>query len=220
MMRPLVVVESPFSGEVEANIAYAKRCVRDSLARNENPYASHLFFTQSDLLDDANPEQRALGISCGLGWASLASTHAIYIDRGISEGMKQGIRHALVNKKRVEFRSLDRELTPDDVVPVLALLQSFQRSLDDVLTHADTHKVKCWTEYFDAIGRGEKTFEVRLNDRNYKIGDRLVLSEWDPDREAYTGRSLSFRITYVLPGGNFGIQDGYCVLSIQPERAP
>lgn len=218
-MRPLVVIESPFAGNVEANIAYAKRCVRDSLARNENPYTSHLFFTQPGILDDTLQEERALGIECGLGWAAGASMHAIYIDLGITDGMKKGIRSALMNKKGVEFRALDRELTPDDVVPIIALIQEFQRTIEDVLAdkHA-THKVKCWTGYFDAVARGDKPFEVRLNDRNYKVGDLLVLEDWDPSCEAYTGRVLRFRITYVLIGGAFGIDRDFCVLGIRPER--
>lgn len=45
--RRLVVVESPYAGDVERNVAYAKRCVLDCLKRGEAPYASHLFFTQS-----------------------------------------------------------------------------------------------------------------------------------------------------------------------------
>lgn len=218
-MRPLVVIESPLAGDFEKNVAYAKRCIHDSLGRGENPYASHLLFAQPGLLDDTNEEQRDLGIECGLGWAAASAMHAIYIDLGISDGMKKGIRSALMHKKRVEFRALDRELTPDDVVPVVALLQEFQRTIDDVLAdrHA-THKVKCWTGYFDAVLRGDKPFEVRRNDRNYRVGDHLVLEEWDPSTEAYTGRVFRLRITYVLAGGAFGIDRDYCVLGVQPER--
>ena len=86
-----VVIESPFAGDVAENIAYARRCVRDCLARNESPYASHLFFTQEGLLDDTVPEERALGIDAGLTWGATADLVAVYVDRGLSKGMFQGI---------------------------------------------------------------------------------------------------------------------------------
>ncbi len=54
----LVVIESPYAGDVQANVAYAKRCVADCLRRGESPYASHLFFTQDGILDDLKPEER------------------------------------------------------------------------------------------------------------------------------------------------------------------
>ena len=60
-----VVIESHYAGDVEANLAYAKRCVHDCLARGEAPYASHLLFTQAGILDDLIPEERRRGIESG-----------------------------------------------------------------------------------------------------------------------------------------------------------
>lgn len=71
---PLVVIESPYTGDVEGNVAYAKRCVMDCLKRGEAPYASHLFFTQPGILDDLKPEERMRGILAGLAWAVAAPT--------------------------------------------------------------------------------------------------------------------------------------------------
>ncbi len=104
----LVVVESPYAGEVEANVAYAKRCVLDCLSRGESPYASHLFFTQDGLLDDFVPEQRKLGIEAGFAWGRVADLVAFYIDRGWSKGMRAGYAEAQRRGARIEVRALDR----------------------------------------------------------------------------------------------------------------
>ena len=48
----LVIIESPYAGDIEKNVAYARDCVRDSLMRGEAPYASHLLYTQPNILDD------------------------------------------------------------------------------------------------------------------------------------------------------------------------
>lgn len=61
---------------------------------------------------------------------------------------------------------------------------------------------------------GHKNFEVSKNDRNFKKGDILLLKEWDNQSGEYTGRLLSRNVLYVLQGGQFGIEAGYCVLSI------
>jgi hypothetical protein len=47
----LVIIESPYAGDVEPNVAYAKAAVLDCLSRGEAPYASHLFFTQDGILN-------------------------------------------------------------------------------------------------------------------------------------------------------------------------
>ncbi|MCF3107296.1 DUF3850 domain-containing protein [Niabella sp. CC-SYL272] len=81
------------------------------------------------------------------------------------------------------------------------------------------HELKTHPKYFSALLAGSKTFEVRKNDRDYKIGDELLLKEYDPDDdeivpEPYTGRILHRRIDYILHGGQYGIEPGYCVMSI------
>jgi hypothetical protein len=108
----LVLIESPYAGDVAANVAYAKRAVLDCLRRGESPYASHLFFTQDGLLDDKDPEQRILGIEAGLAWAAKAELTAVYIDFGVSNGMQFGIARARDEGRPIEFRRLFREVTP------------------------------------------------------------------------------------------------------------
>ena len=101
-----VVLESPFAGAVEANIAYAKQCVHDCLKRGEAPIASHLLFTQPGVLDDNDPEERKLGIAAGHAWTSVADAVVVYIDRDVSSGMKRGIEVAQELGVPVEFRKL------------------------------------------------------------------------------------------------------------------
>ena len=77
------------------------------------------------------------------------------------------------------------------------------------------HELKTWSEYFIAILSGEKKFEVRKNDRDYKVGDTLILKEWDNFIEHYTGATLEVKVKYILYGAKFGIEEGYCVMSIE-----
>lgn len=77
------------------------------------------------------------------------------------------------------------------------------------------HALKTWPKYFAVVGNS-KTFEVRKNDRNFKVGDVLWLQEWVPETEEYTGRSKKFTISFILMGGQFGIEEGYCVMGLGP----
>jgi hypothetical protein len=76
------------------------------------------------------------------------------------------------------------------------------------------HTLKCWPEHYAAIDSGAKTCELRLNDRPYQRGDALLLKEWEPIENAYTGRELRVRITHVLSGGPW-LAPGYVALSIR-----
>jgi hypothetical protein len=111
----LVVVESPYAGDVEANVAYAKRCVHDCLNRSEAPYASHLFFTQPGILDDLVPGERKLGIEAGFAWGRAAELVAFYVDRGWSRGMRAGYVEAVRRGTSIEIRALDRPVTALDI---------------------------------------------------------------------------------------------------------
>jgi len=83
----LVIIESPYAGDVEANVAYARAAMRDSLMRGEHPIASHLLYTQPGILDDNIPEERKRGIASGLAWRAVADKAVFYTDRGWSDGM-------------------------------------------------------------------------------------------------------------------------------------
>lgn len=101
-----VIVESPYAGDVEANLAYARAACHDCLMRGETPYASHLLLTQPGILDDTITIERTHGINAGHAWMHAAHAVVVYQDRGISKGMEAGIASARVNGLPVEYRSL------------------------------------------------------------------------------------------------------------------
>jgi len=77
------------------------------------------------------------------------------------------------------------------------------------------HQLKIYPEQFDAVRRGIKTFEYRFNDRGYKNGDTLRLLEYLPEERDYTGQYIDVKVIYLLEGGNFGIPEGYVIMSIK-----
>jgi len=103
----LVVIESPYAGDIEANVEYARRCVRDSLERGEAPVAFHLLFTQPGILRDEVKEERQWGMDAGHAWIEKADLVAVYTDKGISRGMKWGMRVAYKYLIPVAERTLD-----------------------------------------------------------------------------------------------------------------
>lgn len=81
------------------------------------------------------------------------------------------------------------------------------------------HELKILPEFFEAVTSGRKQFEIRKDDRNYRVGDQLVLREVDyvhneniSDELFYTGDSYKAEITYIT---DYAQQDGYVVLGIK-----
>jgi len=72
------------------------------------------------------------------------------------------------------------------------------------------HELKTRKPFFQHILDKKKNFECRINDRNFKEGDYLILKEFR--RKTYTGREVICKVTYVLQGGNYGIDSLYCVM--------
>ena len=66
------------------------------------------------------------------------------------------------------------------------------------------HELKCWPDSFEQISAGHKTFELRKDDRGYKVGDYLLLREWTPMvdlgavEQQYTGRNAMAVVTHIL----------------------
>ena len=102
----LVLLESPYAGDIEENLMYARKCMHDCFKRGEAPYASHLLYTQEGVLNDNIPEERMLGIDAGLLWGEKADKTVVYTDLGISSGMEYGIQNAIKVGRRIEYRKI------------------------------------------------------------------------------------------------------------------
>ena len=75
------------------------------------------------------------------------------------------------------------------------------------------HELKTNTEYFEQTKKGIKPWEIRINDRDYQVGDIVILQEWDVDTKRYTHRVAHGKIIYMLD--NFiGLADGYIAFSL------
>lgn len=74
------------------------------------------------------------------------------------------------------------------------------------------HNLKIKPEYFKDIVRGVKKFEVRKNDRNFKVNDLIVLEEFDS--KGYTGKYINAEITYVLDNPEY-CKNGYVVFGFK-----
>lgn len=75
------------------------------------------------------------------------------------------------------------------------------------------HELKCTAPYFWDVVNRNKTFELRKNDRNFKVGDFLRLREWDKEDQEYTGKSIDLRVRYILEDYP-GLEEGYCILGV------
>lgn len=80
-----------------------------------------------------------------------------------------------------------------------------------------THALKTWPEAYDAIEAGLKGWELRKKDRDYRVGDFLLLRRWSLE-SGYDGSQRVERVVWILDGGQFGLPRDYCIMSL--ERVP
>jgi len=102
----LVIVESPYAGDIEKNMRYVRACMRDCLLKGEAPFASHALYTQPKVLNDEIETERMHGITAGFAWREKAEATIVYTDLGISRGMQYGIDHAKKINHVIEYRTL------------------------------------------------------------------------------------------------------------------
>lgn len=77
------------------------------------------------------------------------------------------------------------------------------------------HELKVLPAYFHPLSSGEKPFEVRRDDRGFQKGDVLWLREWEPKLGGRYTRNAEFvRVTWILTGGQFGIEPGFVVMGV------
>lgn len=88
-----------------------------------------------------------------------------------------------------------------------------ERNVMEKLGH-NVRVIKTWQDPFCDILNGIKRFEYRINDRNYLIGNILVLREYHPESNEYSGRSICAEVVSIYKDG-YGIPDGYCIMGIK-----
>lgn len=81
-----------------------------------------------------------------------------------------------------------------------------------------THKLKLNIDFCDAVLSGAKTFEIRKNDRDFKMGDLIKFKPVDNDGEAgyHKVQNRTYKITYILD--NWGLKEGYVALAIKDVK--
>lgn len=121
----LVCIESPYAGDVGANVAYARRAMKDALDHGEAPFASHLLYTQ--VLDDDIPSERDYGMAAGFAFGDRCDLTAVYMDRGISRGMALGMQRAMWARRDIELPWIEgeRRVQQCDVLRWLAMSRDF-----------------------------------------------------------------------------------------------
>lgn len=77
------------------------------------------------------------------------------------------------------------------------------------------HSIRLAKTYFNDVASGKKSFELRKNDRGYKVGDMLEMLEFADGRN--TGRIIQAEVAYMLEGYT-GLEEGYCILGISVKK--
>lgn len=159
------------------------------------------------------------GPSLGRSLANAAATRAqaeitqlrAQVDAFLHQGTHGGCR---VNERHYEkvIDDLRHQLAESR-----AESRGLARSVDQEGSTASEHDLKCWPEPYDAIERGDKRYEYRKDDRGFLVGDVLVLRRFVPHTNKFSGRWMRKRVTWISRGPDWGIPDGYCVMSIAPE---
>src|SRR5690625_611639 len=146
----------------------------------------------------------------------------------------EALEHAKIGK-RILFHYKDTILWFNPLMRDMNILE-FRGMLDDETAEpielfegdfsiANRHELKILPEYFEEIRRGNKAFEIRKNDRDYKVHDEILLKEYDPKKENFTTeynpllkkhvkREKKFIISYIT---NFEQKENYVVLGLKED---
>lgn len=78
------------------------------------------------------------------------------------------------------------------------------------------HDLKVWPEAYKALRCGLKTYEVRVNDRGFQVGDVLRLRLWEPATgDGGHAPPLLMRVVHMTKGGTWGLPDNVCVMGVE-----
>jgi hypothetical protein len=132
-----VIIESPYAGHIDQNLAYLAAAIRDCFNRGEAPFASHALYPQ--VLSEET--ERQLGIHAGFLWWEAAEKIIFYTDRGWSPGMKDALARAVARNKPFETRTLEEirgpeqaDRTPSASIRALAESLGIPEGLTSVLS--------------------------------------------------------------------------------------
>jgi len=84
-----------------------------------------------------------------------------------------------------------------------------------------THVVKSWPQFFTQLLAGHRTHELRRNDREYQVGDRIELHEYNPNSSTYTGRACTVEVTSMTSTqepcavSEEALNKDFCILSVR-----
>jgi Domain of unknown function (DUF3850) len=117
-------------------------------------------------------------------------------------------------------RKNDEDLRPNDIkiavmtedITMDEIIDAFRKHIADDICNCTHHRLKLQSKYWDDVKDGTKAFEVRKNDRGFKVGDLVTFKlVWETGIEG--GVTMEPKvIKYVLQGGQYGISDEYCVI--------
>ncbi len=130
------------------------------------------------------------------------------------------------------WRLLQRDAQEASAAPSIRASRGSSQHAGTRELHMAEHHLKTDPAVYDAVESGAKTHEVRLNDRGYQVGDTLALqrTRWSAAQMEAEGLPLEFTgqecrrvVTHILgeggEGSGYGLQPGWCVLSLAPESA-
>ena len=147
-------------------------------------------------------------------WLSRYKARMIAVAQ-LTETQAEACAHAESFETLSEGFEDDPEGAADEEMRLLGRVNSDGRSPVPALGSrpAQIHTLKTWPKYFKAIVDGWKTFELRLNDRGFAVGDCLVLQEFDPETGTFTREMFSVRVTYLTADY---MPEGFVAMSIEP----
>lgn len=162
-----------------------------------------------DEYEDAHPESiTSLCYSCARYESCNVKTGTCRnCDRYLNRAEAQKTAEQRYNEEQEKIdRETARKLKEQEETEMIKTLPSEKEK--------KVHDIKIGKEFFEDVKNNVKTFELRKNDRNYKVGEILELHEYEAGEE--TGRTCRKLITYMLKEFT-GLQDGYCILGIKDE---
>lgn len=130
----------------------------------------------------------------------------------LQETEKQYQKEIATYEKEIQYLRETKESYDSEVKRILS-----NRAIENVRKQQIDcrHMLKSTTNHFDAVWNGTKKMETRKADRDFYIGDNILLQEYDPNTDRWSGREILVKVSSILTGTEYGIMPGYVILSIE-----